>query len=82
MGKKRTDRQDLLPGTLDMLILKSLTRGLMRDGPFPVHYEPFEAPIANVIAPKIRGNPVARVFRGGQNSESPANPSIRSMVIG
>jgi formate dehydrogenase major subunit len=39
-------------------------RGLMRDGPFPAHYEPFEAPIANVIAPKIRGNPAARVFRG------------------
>ena len=39
-------------------------RGMMRDGPFPVHYEPFEAPIANVIAPKIRGNPVARVFKG------------------
>jgi PadR family transcriptional regulator, regulatory protein PadR len=29
MGKKRADRQDLLPGTLDMLILKSLTRGVM-----------------------------------------------------
>jgi PadR family transcriptional regulator, regulatory protein PadR len=29
MGKKRTDRQDMLPGTLDMLILKSLTRGVM-----------------------------------------------------
>jgi PadR family transcriptional regulator PadR len=29
MGKKRTERQDLLPGTLDMLILKSLTRGVM-----------------------------------------------------
>jgi PadR family transcriptional regulator, regulatory protein PadR len=29
MGKERTDRQDLLPGTLDMLILKSLTRGVM-----------------------------------------------------
>src|SRR4029450_11681540 len=29
VGKKRTDRQDLLPGTLDMLILKSLTRGVM-----------------------------------------------------
>jgi PadR family transcriptional regulator PadR len=28
MGKKR-DRQDLLAGTLDMLILKSLTRGVM-----------------------------------------------------
>jgi formate dehydrogenase major subunit len=40
------------------------TRGMMRDGPFPAHYEPFEAPIANVIAPKVRGNPAARVFRG------------------
>jgi formate dehydrogenase major subunit len=39
-------------------------RGMMRDGPFPAHYEPFEAPIANVIAPKIRGNPASRVFRG------------------
>jgi PadR family transcriptional regulator PadR len=28
MGKKDS-RQDLLPGTLDMLILKSLTRGVM-----------------------------------------------------
>jgi formate dehydrogenase major subunit len=37
-------------------------RKMMRDGPFPVHYEPFESPVANVIAPKIRGNPVARVF--------------------
>ncbi len=40
------------------------TRGMMRDGPFPVHYEPFESPIANPVAPKVRGNPVARVFRG------------------
>ena len=29
MGKKKSDRQELLPGTLDMLILKSLTRGVM-----------------------------------------------------
>ena len=29
MGKRNGDRQDLLPGTLDMLILKSLTRGVM-----------------------------------------------------
>ena len=29
MGKKRTGRQEFLPGTLDMLILKSLTRGVM-----------------------------------------------------
>jgi formate dehydrogenase major subunit len=39
-------------------------RGLMREGPFPVHYEPFESPIVNPIAPKIRGNPAARVFKG------------------
>lgn len=37
-------------------------RRLMRDGPFPVHYEPFESPVENVIAPKIRGNPAARIF--------------------
>jgi formate dehydrogenase major subunit len=40
------------------------TRGMMREGPFPAHYEPFESPVVNVIAPKVRGNPAARVFRG------------------
>ena len=39
------------------------SRGLMRDGPFPAHYEPFESPVANVMAPKIRGNPAARIFK-------------------
>jgi transcriptional regulator len=29
MGKRNDGRQDLLPGTLDMLILKSLTRRVM-----------------------------------------------------
>lgn len=29
MGKKRTDRQELLPGTLDLLILKTLSRDVM-----------------------------------------------------
>ena len=29
MGHRSGDRKDLLPGTLDMLILKSLTRGVM-----------------------------------------------------
>lgn len=37
-------------------------RGLLRDGPFPAHYEPFESPVVNVVAPAVRGNPVARVF--------------------
>jgi len=45
-------------------VSRLFTRGMLRDGPFPVHYEPFESPVANVIAPKIRGNPVARVFKG------------------
>jgi len=34
----------------------------LRDGPFPAHYEPFESPIINPVAPLIRGNPVARIF--------------------
>ena len=29
MGKRSPDRQDLLPGTLDMLILKTLSRDVM-----------------------------------------------------
>jgi transcriptional regulator len=29
MGKRQTSRQDLLPGTLDLLILKTLSRGVM-----------------------------------------------------
>jgi formate dehydrogenase major subunit len=39
------------------------TRGMMRDGPFPAHYEPFESPVVNVVAPKVKGNPVARIFK-------------------
>lgn len=38
-------------------------RGTMRDGPFPEHYEPMEAPVANPMNPKIKGNPVARMFK-------------------
>jgi formate dehydrogenase major subunit len=40
------------------------TRAMLRDGPFPVHYEPFESPITNPLAPNVRGNPAARVFKG------------------
>ena len=58
------------PGAVDPFIMnpegtaRLFTRGMMRDGPFPAHYEPFESPIVNVTAPKIRGNPAARVFKG------------------
>jgi len=45
-------------------VSRLFTRGMMRDGPFPAHYEPFESPIANPVAPAVRGNPAARVFEG------------------
>jgi formate dehydrogenase major subunit len=38
-------------------------RDLMRDGPFPAHYEPFESPRANLLAPNVQGNPVSRIFK-------------------
>jgi formate dehydrogenase major subunit len=59
----------LKPGVVQPFIMnpegtaRLFTRGMMRDGPFPAHYEPFESPIANVIAPKVRGNPASRVFK-------------------
>ena len=45
-------------------VARLFTRGLMRDGPFPAHYEPFESPLVNLMAPKIRGNPASRIFKG------------------
>jgi len=45
-------------------VARLFTRGMMRDGPFPEHYEPFEAPVANVLHPKVGPNPAARVFKG------------------
>jgi formate dehydrogenase major subunit len=56
------------PGVVSPFIMTAegtarlFARTLMREGPFPVHYEPFESPIPNPINPKIRGNPAARVF--------------------
>lgn len=48
----------------------------MKDGPFPTHTEPFESPVANVLNPNLRGNPVARIFpedlaQLGNSSEFP-----------
>jgi formate dehydrogenase major subunit len=37
-------------------------RSLMRDGPFPTHYEPFESPQANLLYPQMHANPAARIF--------------------
>ncbi len=34
----------------------------MVEGPFPEHYEPFESPSENVLHPKVKTNPAARVY--------------------
>jgi formate dehydrogenase major subunit len=39
-------------------------RDQMADGPFAEHYEPLESPSENILHPKVRSNPVARVFAG------------------
>jgi len=43
-------------------VSRLFSRGLMRDGPFPTHMEPFESPVQNVFNARMRGNPVARMF--------------------
>jgi formate dehydrogenase major subunit len=37
-------------------------RATMAEGPFPEHYEPFESPSENLLHPKVKSNPAARVF--------------------
>ena len=44
-------------------VARLFTRGMMRDGPFPEHYEPFESPVRQLLHPKVGPNPVARVFK-------------------
>ena len=44
-------------------VSRFFAKGMLAEGPFPVHYEPFESPVANVLYPKIKGNPAARVFK-------------------
>src|SRR5919112_4681631 len=48
MGKRTGTRQDLLPGTLDMLILKSLTRGVMHGYGIAEHIRQVSAEVLKV----------------------------------
>ena len=41
--------------------------GGVRDGPLPVHYEPIESPVGNLLYPKQTGNPTVRTFEGPLN---------------
>ena len=44
-------------------VARLFVRTLMRDGPLPTHYEPFESPRQNLAFPTIKGNPAARIFK-------------------
>ena len=48
MGKKRTERQELLPGTLDMLILKTLSRQVMHGYGIAEHIRQVSAEVLKV----------------------------------
>jgi formate dehydrogenase major subunit len=43
-------------------VSRLFTRAMMRDGPFPEHYEPVESPVENALHPATAYNPVARIF--------------------
>ena len=48
MGKKRSERQELLPGTLDMLILKTLSRQVMHGYGIAEHIRQVSAEVLKV----------------------------------
>jgi formate dehydrogenase major subunit len=37
---------------------------LMADGPFPEHYEPMEAPVANLLHPQVPNSPMVTLYDG------------------
>ncbi len=43
-------------------------RAMLREGPFPEHYEPYESPVENAFHPKVKSNPVVRVFKSDQET--------------
>jgi formate dehydrogenase major subunit len=40
-----------------------IPKGLTREGPFPVHYEPLECPFINPVYPEQQSNPVLRIWK-------------------
>ena len=40
-----------------------IPKGLTREGPFPVHYEPLECPFINPVYPEQQSNPVVRIWK-------------------
>ena len=52
--------------------------GAFADGPFPTYYEPVESPIANLIHPGQRNNPVAKRFKS--TGDKPNDPKEYTVV--
>jgi formate dehydrogenase major subunit len=60
-------KPDSKPGEFGAFIMNAegvarLFAPSLNDGPFPEHYEAAEAPVDNLLHPKVSGNPVAKRF--------------------
>ena len=60
-------KPDAPPGTFGAFIMLPegvgrLYAPVLNDGPFPEHYEPIEAPVDNVLHPKVSSNPASKKF--------------------
>ncbi len=67
VGDVPDTKADAPPGTFGAFMMTSegvarLFAPTLEDGPFPEHYEPQEAPIANPLHPEVTSNPVASHF--------------------
>ena len=60
-------KADSPPGEFGAFIMNAegvgrLFAASLNDGPFPEHYEPIEAPVDNLLHPKVSASPVTRKF--------------------
>ena len=52
----------------------------IKDGPLPVHYEPVESPLGNLLYPKHNSNPTVRFFEGPLNRIA-HSPTVEFPVV-
>ena len=80
-------KPDAPPGTFGAFIMLPegvgrLFAPVLNDGPFPEHYEAVEAPVDNLLHPKVTSNPVTKKFNSDKDvyrkaSRSSARPTPR-----
>jgi formate dehydrogenase major subunit len=66
-------KPDAKPGEFGAFIMNAegvgrLFAAALNDGPFPEHYEAYEAPVANVLHPKVSSNPTALRFASDKDT--------------